>query len=116
MVEREFTQLELNPKIQSAVMPAKAGVACRILLLLSIFTLNTYNSRSYAQWRPLITSNFQFTSIYFLDLPGPPRIGFAGGGGDSNFFKTTDGGYSWVRVIVPPLAFIVTDMEFKESL
>ncbi len=33
------------------------------------------------------------TCVYFMDFPGPPRIGFVGAG--SELWKTTDGGTSW---------------------
>lgn len=74
-------------------------------------------------------SSIWITSIYFLDLPGPPRIGFLGtystgadstaGGGQ--VWKTTDGGAQWKQV-APPLdnhwffGVAVVDFAFKDSL
>lgn len=88
-----------------------------------------------AQWRLLndfdkrlnvdIRVGVSLGSIYFLDLPGPPRIGFAGlyeDGIDSNqVWKTTDGGWTWYPVraaypTYPPFVGLrVYDFTFKDS-
>ncbi len=59
-----------------------------------------------AQWRKiadfigtdhdLFRGSEPVTCVYFLDLPGPPRIGFVGT--ESELHKTTDGGRSWKSV------------------
>ncbi len=93
----------------------------------------------YAQWRKLANfapsnpsntiEQLALQSIYFLDLPGPPRIGFVGLGvpdsddstGDgAQLWKTTDGGYNW-RKVAPLtdralLGYGVSDITFKDSL
>jgi|GEM_PF-2468591 len=48
------------------------------------------------EWQSLGTFPRGVECIYFLDLPGPPRIGFLGDTG--NVFRTTDGGVTWVSV------------------
>ncbi len=68
-----------------------------------------------AQWKRLF-SRGGINSIYFLDLPGPPRVGFVTGG-DSVFFKTTDGGQSWKKISLLHSAVLrFTDFAFKDSL
>ncbi len=42
------------------------------------------------------TGGEYISCVYFLDLPGPPRIGFVGT--QSNLWKTTNGGGTWTRV------------------
>ncbi len=55
-------------------------------------------------------------SVYFLDLSGPPRIGFTGT--ESELYKTTDGGISWTKVWGNGCydLFGITDICFKDSL
>ena len=81
-----------------------------------------------AQWRQLPLNQNHFTAngngfraIYFLDLPGPPRIGFIGSYDSitSVIYKTTDGGNSWK----PIPAFniyrdgpVALDFAFKDTL
>jgi hypothetical protein len=74
-----------------------------------------------AQWKSVLTfppENPQFRCIYFLDLPGPPRIGFAGIW--DQLFKTTDGGNTWSNVSTPWFDSVGTgvflDITFKDSL
>ena len=94
------------------------------LVILSI----TIASPTGAQWRKI--ADFRghdddptnmvheiITCVYFLDLPGPPRIGFVGT--ESDLYKTTDGGKSWHGVWDSDWAFsnyFVTDITFKDSL
>lgn len=57
------------------------------------------------------------TCVYFLDLPGPPRIGFTGT--ESSLWKTTDGGQSWFGVWDTGMSYAhfgVTGICFKDSL
>jgi len=86
-------------------------------------------ARSYGQWKVLLQPNdsaawIYSNSVYFLDLPGPPRIGFASGGDTTNLrisggrgviFKTTNGGYTWRKI---PLASVepASDFVFKDSM
>ncbi len=93
-----------------------------IALLLLSHSLN-------AQWRKI--AEFQvpvglenivgeyITSIYFLDLPGPPRIGFVGT--EPDLWKTTNGGTTWLNVgggtqHNTSFEYYVTDICFKDSL
>jgi photosystem II stability/assembly factor-like uncharacterized protein len=93
-----------------------------IVLLCTFFC-----STASAQWEKI--ANFkglneqdtfveEVTCVYFLDLPGPPRVGFAGT--SSDLFKTTDGGKSWIHVWGDSSfggdGYYVTGICFKDSL
>ena len=94
------------------------------LVILSI----TIASPTGAQWRKI--ADFRghdddptnmvheiITCVYFLDLPGPPRIGFAGT--ETELYKTTDGGVTWRSVWDSGWSwdnYYVTDICFKDSL
>jgi hypothetical protein len=60
---------------------------------------------SYSQWVRLYNPHGAPTVIRFLELTGPPRIGFAGFGvlpsEKHGIVKTTDGGKSW-KDVTPP--------------
>ena len=77
----------------------------------------TLSTKGMAQWKPLFTHEDQFQVIYFLDLPGPPKIGFLGN--FDSLFKTTDGGNSWKTIVfnfpsIPfPGVWDFTDITFK---
>jgi photosystem II stability/assembly factor-like uncharacterized protein len=118
MVEREFKRLRIDKRIQSAITSANAGVICRFLFQAFFIVVVIFPITLQAQWKRL--GNFGATVIYFVDLPGPPRIGFAASaGGDSGLFKTTDGGQSWKNIMLPPILdtnTLFTDMVFKDSL
>jgi len=109
-------------------------------LLLIVFTvLVLYPTGAESQWHllhefsPPVANSFSYirlSALYFLDLPGPPRIGFAGfeiqcdldtsqfQGGE--VWKTTDGGASWNRMrLLGDRAFSawgVYEFAFKDSL
>jgi photosystem II stability/assembly factor-like uncharacterized protein len=73
------------------------------------------------QWKRLLEGTGWFTSIYFLDLPGPPRVGFVAEAVEPDtLFKTTDGGKSWKGIAVPVLPFWIdfqfSDFTFKDSM
>jgi hypothetical protein len=70
----------------------------------------------HAQWKLLVSRRNWFRTVYFLDLSGPPRIGFAGGSGGL-IMKTTDGGTTWKDIYLPlPDVFYPSDFYFKDSL
>lgn len=50
--------------------------------------------------------------IYFLDLPGPPRIGFVGDSG--NVLRTTDGGATWTTVLSDD-SILPADFTFRNA-
>ncbi len=93
-----------------------------IILLLSVSALH-------AQWRKVAdfraSENGQLdtpvsepiTCIYFLDLPGPPRIGFVGT--ESSLWRTSDGGNTWAAVWDTGVTYshaYVSGICFKDSL
>jgi hypothetical protein len=81
-----------------------------VLLFLCLLGIPT---STHAQWGRLFTLPLpteEESVIYFLDLPGPPRVGFIG---DFYLFKTTDGGLTWRKI---PNVIEVTDFAFKDSL
>ncbi|MGH2639962.1 MAG: hypothetical protein ACRDF4_11895, partial [Rhabdochlamydiaceae bacterium] len=80
----------------------------RVIVWMTL-TLLSVNSTD-AQWRPLFTRGGSFNTIYFLDLPGPPRVGFLGM--DDGWYKTTDGGYSWRWVF----GYAGYDITFEDSM
>ncbi|HWF44379.1 MAG TPA: T9SS type A sorting domain-containing protein [Candidatus Kapabacteria bacterium] len=67
-------------------------------------------------WQPLAPfSNIK--TVYFLDLPGPPRIGFvATDGNPGMLYRTTDGGNTWNAVSANNNNFVASDFTFKDSL
>ncbi len=52
------------------------------------------------KWQSLGTFPNGVECVDFIDLPGPPRIGFVGDSG--HVFRTTDGGASWLPAVVTP--------------
>jgi hypothetical protein len=95
-----------------------------VILLIAIMFLS---NSCVAQWREiadfigtdgsLFTGGEYITCVYFLDLPGPPRIGFVGT--ESEMHKTTDGGITWSSVWGNGGSFegyYITDICFKDSL
>jgi photosystem II stability/assembly factor-like uncharacterized protein len=108
LTKREFNGTNTKPAIAGLVFPF-------FHLLVVFITLLVVPCE--AQWKQLIKrpGNFQF--IYFLDLPGPPRIGFLGG--FDSLFKTTDGGENWNPINNFPYSFAgasyIFDINFKDS-
>src|SRR5579871_4082298 len=64
-------------------------------------------------WQKLATFPHQLNVICFLDLGGPPKIGFAGC--DSAIYRTTDGGQTWQEMIVNDLDFRASEICFKNK-
>src|ERR1700733_5281854 len=67
-----------------------------------VFVILLSSNSSNAQWRNIanfIDSSSGFSEsisdIYFIDHPGPPRVGFVGT--EPELWKTTDGGNSWFK-------------------
>ncbi len=102
--------------------PAFAGLVSRVLLSLSLLAILTHNAE--AQWKKLLTKiDADIFVIYFIDHPGPPRVGFVSDAKIvddtlvSGLRKTTDGGLSWKRIVFPPNSgSVVRDFTFKDSL
>ncbi len=66
---------------------------------------------SSAQWKKISDLGGESVSVvYFVDLPGPVRIGFVGANG---IWKTTDGGSTWSKCLIFPF---IDDIVFKDSL
>ncbi len=95
----------------------------KILTLLAVLL---FSSVANGQWKKIadfegLAEGFTFgeevTCVYFLDLPGPARIGFAGT--ESELYKTMDGGKSWTKVWGDGMTYgeyFVTDICFMDSL
>jgi Secretion system C-terminal sorting domain/BNR/Asp-box repeat len=91
---------------------------------LFIISITLLSNPCFAQWRNI--ANFidsssgesEFISdVYFIDHPGPPRVGFVGT--NLELWKTTNGGTTWFRpqtVSPPDYVGTVTDIFFKDSL
>lgn len=91
--------------------------------------LFSFFSSAQSQWYRLASFQDHIGVIYFLDLPGPPRIGFVGTGYSSrdahaDVWKTLDGGLTWTLSKLPPdkfnhgitnFAFIDTNEGFFSS-
>ena len=120
-VEREFKTpnsacLKCNTMAGRSLHCASA---CRILVLIVIvLNLLLLGVSARAQWRRVLGRHEFFRAIYFLDLPGNPRIGFVGG--LDTVFRTEDGGNTWY-----PIQFhhgtiyddyIASGFAFKDSL
>src|SRR5579863_9167497 len=66
------------------------------------------------EWQSLGAFPLGVECVYFIDLPGPPRIGFVGDSG--NVFRTTDGGATWLAAQVNPADSIIpSDFTFENS-
>ncbi len=64
------------------------------------------------KWQSLGMFPHGVECIYFLDLPGPPRIGFVGDSG--RVLRTTDGGTSWSTVLTND-SILPSDFTFANS-
>lgn len=70
-----------------------------------------------AQWKEIGSFGGEYIScVHFLDLPGPPRVGFVGT--ESSLYKTTDGGKSWAKSWGgrDQALYHVTGITFRDSL
>ncbi|MDP4242271.1 MAG: hypothetical protein Q8921_05995 [Bacteroidota bacterium] len=65
-------------------------------------------------WQKLATFPHKIFTIQFLDMPGPPRIGFVGA--DSMVYRTTNGGETWLPTVASDYGFDASDFAFKDSL
>ncbi len=101
--------------------PLNAAGIFRTSVLLAIGLIAgeiLFSQSASAQWKMLFQSdtttgwNNEFDVIYFLNLPGPPRIGFAGSFG--RIQKTTNSGLTWESLKFPFMDQIV-DITFKDS-
>ncbi len=94
--------------------------------ILVTFALLLLSHSLNAQWKKIAdfkgenqgyTFGEQVSYVYFLDLPGPPRIGFAGT--QSELYKTTNGGRSWTKSWGDGMIYgqyFVSGICFKDSL
>jgi hypothetical protein len=123
----------LRRKPLSIRIPVKrfrfTGISARGFVI-AFFTiamiLVAYAPRVESQWK--LQNDFssyapyfgRISSIYFLDLPGSPRIGFIGAFSldSGQLWKTTNGGASWYEVRLANEHFFdgVYDFAFKDSL
>src|SRR5579872_5729812 len=89
-------------------------------ILLACFLGNSANAQwskiaSLNEWSPAYGDSIADvpSCAYFIDLPGAPRIGFAGTNG--GLWKTTNGGASWKKILLHGNGFI-ENICFKDSL
>src|SRR5581483_5235449 len=75
--------------------------------LSGLISLSFIPNSTVAQWKKIFQGplNGIYSTFYFLNLPGTPRIGF-----NANY-KTTDGGMHWLALPISPI-----DFTFKDSL
>lgn len=97
------------------------GIFISVLLTLLVHSVN-------AQWKKIAQFSHLIPSIYFVDVPGSPRVGFLSVGGHagdrtpSGFFaagqvwKTNDGGVSWHRAELHDPASGIVNFVFKDSV
>ncbi len=93
----------------------------RILLLLfaGLMIQCTHASSISAQWVKLKDFGKAVVSIYFIDLPGPPRIGFVSTVGSDDVgevWRTTDGGKTWTQCQLSLPTQIIHQFTFKDSV
>jgi hypothetical protein len=116
--EREFNSLgkSADLKIQTMAGPSRRWVpAYRLIVIITIINLLFFINKACSQWRPLVYSYGTFTTIYFLNSSGPPRIGFAGA--TDTVFRTEDGGKTWEGIpISSNYNTLTSDFAFKDSL
>ncbi len=102
------------------ITKVRSARVARLTLCFLFFSFFIINSNTQAQWKLLKASPGNFEVIYFLDLPGPSRIGFLGG--FDSLFKTTDGGSTWKPIIFddPNAGYggvtRYNDITFKDSI
>ena len=85
-----------------------------LLVLLTAPFLGARGQLLEKQWQSLGTFPGGVACVSFIDLPGPPRIGFVGDSG--NVFRTTDGGATWrATVIAPGDSVLPSDFTFANA-
>jgi len=98
------------------------AIAKRLVVLTSLLAPFLLSIGAKAQWKVVLDEslapssygygNIGYVTIYFLDLPGPPRIGFVSTDGPA--YKTTDGGFTWH--VTSGIVKDVWGWTFKDSL
>ncbi|GEM_PF-2094638 len=104
---------------------SRQRLAAGLVFIVILFTCSLVIPRSLlAQWRQL----YSFVggrdalsgggkSIFFIDSPGSPHIGFLSQNSLPQVLKTTDGGYTWYPVLSDPtISGEISDFSFKDSL
>ncbi|MGI0134009.1 MAG: WD40/YVTN/BNR-like repeat-containing protein, partial [Candidatus Micrarchaeaceae archaeon] len=88
-------------------------LAIRPILVMGLIILT--GNPLHAQWKKLLTLRMlsPVNAVYFLDLAGPPRVGFLGA--DNGWYKTTDGGATWKHV-GPAFPAFPRSIVFKDSM
>jgi photosystem II stability/assembly factor-like uncharacterized protein len=85
-------------------------------LLVSLLALTVRLDAQVVQrtWERLMDPPTAVWTVHFLDLGGPPRIGFIGC--SEAVYRTTDGGNTWAPCTVNAPQFTASDFSFKDSL
>lgn len=94
--------------------PATTILGVLIVLFAQFLPSNSAAQPQEKLWQKLATFPHKIFTVQFLDLPGPPRIGFVGA--DSMVYRTTDGGETWRPTVASDYHFNATDFAFKDSL
>ncbi len=91
----------------------RSGIFAVVLFLVSLAPFQRASGQLLEkQWQSLGAFPSGVECVYFLDLPGPPRIGFLGSGG--TLFRTSNGGASWVPVLTNANIF-PSDFTFENA-
>jgi len=88
------------------------------LLCAGLLIQSTCASSVCAQWVKLKDFGKAVVSVYFIDLPGPPRIGFVSTVGSDDVgdvWRTTDGGISWSKSHLSLPTEIIYQFTFKDT-
>jgi photosystem II stability/assembly factor-like uncharacterized protein len=87
----------------------------RLSGLLVVMLVSTLHAQVKLQtWERLLDVPSPVWTVHFLDLDGPPRIGYVGC--NEAVYRTTDGGNTWTRCTVNAPEFTAADFSFKDSL
>ncbi|HEX5317283.1 MAG TPA: hypothetical protein VFX22_11590, partial [Candidatus Kapabacteria bacterium] len=85
-----------------------------LLLFLAVPNLGARGQLVQKEWQSLGAFPRGVECVYFIDLPGPPRIGFVGDSG--NVFRTTDGGQTWrAATVTSGDSIFPSDFTFQNS-
>ncbi len=94
-------------------MRAFRATSLSLILLLSLLSVS-HAQIIEKEWQQLAVFPDLAYTVHFIDLPGPPRVGFVGC--NHMVYRTSDGGETWNPTIVDDYDFQARDFVFKDSL